>query len=237
MRHHPVKLFLSLLIFIITAANYSSKAQSSKEHSLGTNVFGFPFNDFSLYYHNTNDKLIRKSLSIGYMVGLRWWNANTGSTGDIEVNDDKYPIGAYNGPQLRIGLFKGKDKEYMTRFRGLQIIAKYLYYNDFKFVDWFSHDDAVDVNYTRSEKAIVLGAEWLFQNERQGQRFFINTSWGFGFRVKYREINTTHSEGYHTGINYATARPVGAKNKTMFLPTINFALIIGTRLNHKNLVD
>ncbi|MEP7265974.1 MAG: hypothetical protein ABI772_15830 [Bacteroidota bacterium] len=237
MKRYQLKLFLLFLIFTIITTVSKSNAQNSNDRGLATNLFGFPFNDFSLYYNTTNDKLIRKSLSAGYMIAWRWWNAETGSTGDIEVNDDKYPIGAYNGPQIRIGLLKGRDHEYMTRYMGLQLIAKYLYYNDHKFVDWFSHDDAVDVIYIRSEKAVVFGAEWLIQNERPGDKLFLNTSLGFGLRVKFRDITTTKSVGSSGGINYAESRPVGTKHTRLFLPTINFGILIGTKLNHKHPVN
>jgi hypothetical protein len=205
--------------------------QDKSVYSLSTNVFGFAFNDFSIYLHATDEKRIKKSISVGFMIASRWWNAETGSTGDIEVNDDKYPIGSYNGPQLRIGYFAGRSKNDKIRYKGPQLIFKYIYYKNETFIDWFSHDDAVSVSYTRSEKAYVIGLEWVFQKEKPHRDFFINTFWSLGLRMKFREITTSSVKGWGISNAYASERPVGFKKTTLFIPTINFGVMLGSKIH------
>src|SRR5689334_16344430 len=91
------------LIFISQERVY---AQNFYKNSISVNLTGMVFNDFSLFYDikTKNNKNI--GLSIGYMIANNWWNRDVGGTGGFEVNDDKYPLGAYNGPLFRISYSK-----------------------------------------------------------------------------------------------------------------------------------
>src|SRR5436190_20785389 len=94
----------SLLIFLFGFLIPGKVAsQVIPKRSIALNVTGMLFNDFSVYYEVTKSESKIYGLSIGYMISNNWWKGPVdGSTGGNEINDDQYPIGEYNGPQLRV---------------------------------------------------------------------------------------------------------------------------------------
>ena len=135
------QILLSCILFLLTEILIPEKiySQNSSFSTISANVFGMPFNDFSAFYDVTKKdslKYHRYGISVGYMIAFKWWNLHPdGSTGHIEVDDDKFPIGAYNGPQLRLYYETVRAHGGKVKFRGPEILFKYLYYDDELFVD------------------------------------------------------------------------------------------------------
>ena len=203
-----------------------SVTQTFPLKTLSMNVTGVLFNDFSLFYEVQPNEHHRKGISLGYMVAGRWWKG-------IEVDDDVIPIGAYNGPELRIYFETLKTLSNKIFSHGPEILLKYIYYTNYNFVDWFSHDDAFPVYFTRSERTFVLGAEYLLEKRKYKSEGFSETFWGFGFRFKFRNINTTDNSSFEGAYVAQNNRPIGKKFVIMFIPTINFGIKLGGALVKK----
>ncbi|MEO5571397.1 MAG: hypothetical protein ABIS37_10770 [Bacteroidia bacterium] len=194
-----------------------------------------PFNDFSAFYELTKKdslKYRRYGVSAGYMIAFKWWNHDPdGSTDKIEVDDDKFPIGAYNGPQLRLYYETVRSEGGKLKFRGPEILFKYLYYDDELFIDFFSHDDAKPVFYRRSEKTFVIGAEWLWGKDINDGKLFHQVFWGIGGRIKFRDINTLSH--YSEPPGYEGNIPLGQKHTILVVPTLNFGIKLGACIKNK----
>jgi hypothetical protein len=234
---YKIQILLSCILFLLTEILIPEKifSQNSSFSTISVNVFGMPFNDFSAFYELTKKdslKCRRYGISAGYMIAFKWWNHNpNGSTGAIEVDDDKFPIGAYNGPQLRLYYETVKFQDAKVKFRGPEILFKYLYYDDELFVDFFDHDDAKPVFYRRSEKTFVVGAEWLWGKDINDGKLFHQVFWGIGGRIKFRDINTLSHYSEPPGLE--GNRPLGQKHTTLVVPTLNFGIKLGTCIKNK----
>src|SRR5438105_7481648 len=117
---HFKKLFFILILFFLP--NYLF-AQYTLEKSIAFNISGAFFNDFSFFYEYTNKKSKRIGISAGYMIANNWWHGKPGTTSGFEVNDDKFPIGAYNGPELRLSFIRlTKSLNDKISFNGVQFL-------------------------------------------------------------------------------------------------------------------
>ncbi len=218
---------------LATLLPFNLYSQNNSTSTISVNLFGMPFNDFSLYYDVTINESKRFGISIGYMISNNWWRGKVdGGTGHNEVDDDKIPIGSYNGPELRLYYEYIRNKGNKIKFLGPEIFFKYLYYDNRLFVDFNSNYFGNAVFFVRSEKTFVTGTELLWGRDFNEGKVFCQIFWGIGFRLKFRRINTINSYyNYSTPSEYF--RPIGKKNTTMFIPTINFGFKLGTWIKNK----
>lgn len=216
--------FLILILFSINL--FSQKKVTS---TLSTNLTGIPFNDVSLYYEYTKTDSIKIGTSVGYMIGNRWLHRL-----GTEVNDDELPLLAYFGPEFRLYFmrtvnWKSTIKRKNNFYFGPELLFKYLYYGDTKFVDYIDVGENEPVFYTRNEKTFVTGLELKFCKDYNYKKFFMQLFWSVGCRLKFRDINTTetHSEGL------SQYRPVGHKTENIIIPVFNIGLKLGSVLSKK----
>jgi protein TonB len=212
---------------IFSAADREKLLELCGQAKISMNITGMLFNDFSVHFDGPVRKNNRYCISVGYMIANRWWNG-------MEVDDDKTPIGKYNGPQIRIDYQKVFLKKEKIKWQGAEVLFKYLFYDDVTFTDYF---DGIASKYplffTRSEKAFVTGAEFHWGRDRYFGKMFAQTFLGVGIRLKFREINTTSNQSSF-GADYANRhRPTGKKYTTLFLPVLNAGIKLGSVINRK----
>jgi len=202
--------------------------------ALSINIFGIPFNDFSVYYEVTRNEKKRYGISGGYMIAFNWWRGKQdGGTGGIEVDDDRIPLGVYNGPELRLYYMALKQKPDRVTFNGPQLLFKYLFYNNTTFIDFQKSGEAIPVWFTRNETAYVIDAEWLLGNEYYEGNLIYGYYFGFGLRYRIRYVSTIHNYSEEGTLFANSFRPVGNKTIAQFIPVINFGFKFGVRLKKK----
>jgi len=215
---------------------------------LGTfsiNPFEIIFFNPSVYYEKTiNNK--RYGINFGYMIENTTYNnqylayfplffpANIVtqlSTNFINISPDRYPICAYNGPELRLYFQCRIDKKRNTKskFIGPEIFFKYLYYKNHTFGEDVGTSEEQYISYTRDETALVGGIGLTFSKDYYKKNKKISQfNLGLGIRIKFRDINTTSHSG---SILYT--RALGKKQLQMILPTINFGFRFGKIIKYE----
>jgi len=209
------KILFCVIFFSITFCSLHLQSQILRTRSISTNLTELLSNNFSIYYEDTKDNIRKFGFEIGYTTAYRWIDKI-----GIEINDDKYPLLAYNGPVFRFFYMLPVSKSIPNRYIGLEILGKYLYYRNTTFDDFYKEDP---VYFTRNENEFLIGAEIKFCKDYYSNSFFHQINWGFGIRYKNRDINTTKTIDYvHSGI-----RPEGHKSVSAFMPIINLGIKIG----------
>ncbi len=215
------KLFL-LIILCCVHPIFGQEAEKPIR-SISVNVLAMPFNDYSIYYQSTSIKGRRLGISLGYMISNRWWEFTY-----FTVDDDKYPIGAYSGPEIRFSYFKLFKLKKMKIYTGPELIFKHLNYKDKWFTDWFSRDDKVPVSFKRNEETYVAGYEWIFEFDMTSNKLVPQFFVGLGGRIKFRDITTTEHRALYKG--YEEERPLGFTRTRKYYPTINVGIKIALKL-------
>jgi hypothetical protein len=209
------EIVFSISFILIISSSHQLYSQIIRTRAISTNLTELLSNNISVYYEDTKVNIRKFGFEIGYTKAFRWFNKI-----GIEINDDKYPLLAYNGPVFRLFYMFPVSKSIPDRYIGFEILGKYLYYRNTTFDDFYKEDP---VYFTRDENDFVIGAEIKFCKDYYSKSFFHQINWGFGLRYKNRDINTTKTIDYvHTG-----TRPEGHKNISAFIPTINFGFKIG----------
>lgn len=225
-KYRLVRISIAFFLLVVLLP-FNLHSQNLPTKTISINVFGIPFNDFSLFYEVTKNESKRYGISAGYMIAFNWWKGKVdGHTDSFEVDDDKFPIGSYSGPELRLYYENVKHKGDKNKFHGPEILFKYIYYNNKKFVDFFDPPEPVPVFFVRNEKTFVIGVEWLWGKNIEYRKAFQQIFWGIGCRFKIRNINTISN--YSPYIPPENHRPIGEKHTTLFIPTVNFGVKFGT---------